>query len=350
MDKKARVGIFGATGAVGKEIIKVLFDRNFPIKELRLFASEKSVGKKVETPVGKISLENANTADYSKLDVAFFAIGGGWPKENAPRATKAGCVVIDNSSTFRYDKDVPLVVPQINANSIGKSKLIANPNCTTAIAALPLFEIYKKYGLKKVIISTYQATSGAGSEGMDELLSQTKNYLAGKNVENNVFAYPIPFNLIPQIDVFLENSYTKEEMKVVWETRKIFGNEKLSVSCTSVRIPTLRVHSESITVETEKKVKAADVKKLLSNTKGIILRDEIIIGNDKNNKDNPKKSIYPMPLTATGKYDIEVGRIRQNLIFGEYGIDFFVAGDQLLRGAALNAVEIAEFVVKERFK
>src|SRR3989338_7972050 len=351
MDKKPRVGIFGATGAVGKEIIKVLFDRKFPIKELRLFASEKSVGKKVETPIGKIALENANTADYSKLDVAFFAIGGGWPKKNAPKATKAGCVVIDNSSTFRYDKDVPLVVPQINASSIGAKKLIANPNCTTAIAALPLFEIYKKYGLKKVIISTYQATSGAGSEGMDELLLQTKNYLAGKKVENNVFMYPIPFNLIPQIDVFQDNAYTKEEMKVVWETRKIFGDEKLSVSCTSVRIPTLRVHSESITVETEKKVRAEDVREMLKKVSGIAVKDEIVIDDKKNkeDKDNPKKSVYPMPITATNKYDVEVGRIRQSLVFGEYGIDFFVAGDQLLRGAALNAVEIAEFVVKQRF-
>lgn len=335
--KKIRVGIFGATGAVGKEILKVLFDRKFPIKELRLFASEKSAGKKIETQLGKISLQNANTADYSELDIAFFAIGGGWPKENAPKATKAGCVVIDNSSTFRYDKNVPLVVPQINAASIGKSLLIANPNCTTAIAALPLFEIYKKYGLRKVIISTYQATSGAGSEGMDELLAQTKNYLFGKKVENNVFAYPIPFNLIPQIDVFLENAYTKEEMKVVWETRKIFGDEKLNISCTSVRIPTLRVHSESITVETEKKVKAEDVKKLLSKINGITLKDDV------------ENKIYPMPITATGKYDVEVGRIRQSLVFGEYGIDFFVAGDQLLRGAALNAVEIAEEIVKNRF-
>lgn len=336
--RKIRIGIFGATGAVGKEILKVLFDRKFPIKELWLYASEKSVGKKVETPLGKISLENANTADYSELDIAFFAIGGGWPKENAPKAVKTGCVVIDNSSTFRYDKDVPLVVPQINAESIGKSLLIANPNCTTAIAALPLFEIYKKYGLKKVIISTYQATSGAGAEGMDELLLQTKNYLSGKKVENNIFAYPIPFNLIPQIDVFLENSYTKEEMKVVWETRKIFGNENLEISCTSVRIPTLRVHSESITLETEKKIKAADVRKLLSDVDGVVVKDDI------------NKSVYPMPLTATNKYEVEVGRIRQSLVFGDYGIDFFVAGDQLLRGAALNAIEIAEYIVKQRFR
>ncbi|MBI2135986.1 aspartate-semialdehyde dehydrogenase [Candidatus Woesearchaeota archaeon] len=337
MVKRIRIGIFGATGAVGQELLKVLFDRKFPIKNLKLYASEKSAGKKIKTSLGEIELENANTADYSELDIAFFAIGGGWPKENAPKAVKAGCAVIDNSSTFRYDKDVPLVVPQINANSIGKALLIANPNCTTAIAALPLFEIYKKYGLKKVIVSTYQATSGAGSEGMDELLSQTKNYLDGKKVENKVFAYPIPFNLIPQIDVFQDNAYTKEEMKVAWETRKIFGNEKLNISCTSVRIPTLRVHSESITLETEKKIKAADVRELLSDADGVVVKDDI------------NKSVYPMPLTATNKYEVEVGRIRQSLVFGDYGIDFFVAGDQLLRGAALNAVEIAEYIVKQRF-
>ncbi|PIN86366.1 aspartate-semialdehyde dehydrogenase [Candidatus Woesearchaeota archaeon CG10_big_fil_rev_8_21_14_0_10_44_13] len=325
-----RVGIFGATGAVGKELQKVLHDRKFPLSSIRLFASERSAGKTVETPFGKKTIENANNADYSGIDIAFFAIGGGWPKENAKKATDAGCIVIDNSSTFRYDDTVPLVVPEINAGSIGSSRLIANPNCTTAIAAIPLWVIYKNYGLKKVIISTYQATSGAGAEGMEELVRETRNYLEGKEAGHEVFQYPIAFNLIPHIDKFQDNDYTKEEMKVVWETRKIFGDQKIPLSCTCVRIPTMRVHSESIVVETEKPVDPAELRDILRKTAGVTVKDDIT------------KNIYPMPLTATGKYDVEVGRIRQSLIFGRHGIEFFVCGDQLLRGAASNAVQIAE--------
>ncbi|MBW2976380.1 aspartate-semialdehyde dehydrogenase, partial [Candidatus Woesearchaeota archaeon] len=178
--KKLNVGILGATGIVGKEILKVLFDRKFPIGSLRLYASSRSEGKTTDTPLGKIKVENADNADYSQLDLAFFAIGGGWPKENAKKATDAGCVVIDNSSTFRYDKDVPLVIPEINPDSIKDAKLIANPNCTTAIAAIPLWQIYRNFGLKKVIISTYQATSGAGNGGMEELERETRKYLNGE--------------------------------------------------------------------------------------------------------------------------------------------------------------------------
>ncbi|MBN1156494.1 aspartate-semialdehyde dehydrogenase [Candidatus Woesearchaeota archaeon] len=335
--RKVRVGIMGATGMVGTEITEVLFDRRFPISKLRLYASERSVGKKIKTKMGEITVENADTADYSQLDVAFFAIGGGWPKENAKKATDAGCVVIDNSSTFRYDKNVPLVIPEINPEAIGKSLLIANPNCTTAVAAIPLWQIYKKFGLKKVFVSTYQATSGAGQGGMIELENETRNVLDGKNAKNKVFAYPIPFNVIPHIDVFQENGYTKEEMKVVWETRKIFGNPELSISCTAVRIPTMRAHSEAIVVETVKPVSPDEVRAILRKTKGVEV------------KDNMEKKIYPMPLTATKKYDVEVGRIRQNLVFGKNGLEFFVSGDQVLKGAALNAVQIAEVIAKKRF-
>lgn len=335
--KKLRVGILGATGMVGKELLKVLFDRKFPIETLRLYASERSEGKRIKTPLGEISVELADGADYSQLDMAFFAIGGGWPKENAPKATEAGCIVIDNSSTFRYDDNVPLVIPEINPAAIGDSKLIANPNCTTAIAAIPLWVIYKNFGLKKVIISTYQATSGAGNGGMEELEAETRKALNGEKAGNKIFAHPIPFNVIPHIDAFQENKYTREEMKVVWETHKIFGDDKIPVSCTCVRIPTMRVHSESIVVETEKPIKPEQARKLLEQTDGVEVRDDI------------KNNIYPMPLTAANKYDVEVGRIRQNLIFGEHGLEFFVCGDQILKGAALNAVQIGELIVKERF-
>lgn len=328
----------GATGMVGKELLKVLFDRKFPIETLRLYASERSVGKKIKTPMGEIEVENADEVDYSQLDMAFFAIGGGWPKENAPKATESGCVVIDNSSTFRYDDAIPLIIPEINPDAIGDAKLIANPNCTTAIAAIPLYQIYKKYGLKKVIISTYQATSGAGNGGMEELRTESEKYLKGEKPGHSIFVHPIPFNLIPHIDKFQENSYTKEEMKVVWETHKIFGDDDIPISCTCVRIPTMRAHSESIVVETEKPINADDVRRMFEETEGIVVKDDI------------SNNVYPMPLTASEQYDVEVGRIRQNLIFGENGLEFFVCGDQILKGAALNAVQIGEIVVKQRFQ
>lgn len=345
-----KVGVFGATGMVGREVLKVLADRNYPVTELRVYASERSVGKEIEfngtdtLDAGKFSVENADTADYSELDVAFFAIGGGWPKENAPKAVAAGCYVVDNSSTFRYDDNIPLVIPEINPNAIGESKLIANPNCTTAIAAIPLFHIYKNYGIKKVIVSTYQATSGAGAAGMAELESETRKVLNGEKASCNTFAHPIPFNVIPHIDKFQENGYTKEEMKVVWETNKIFGSsifakenkldaEKILVSCTCVRIPTVRAHSESIVVETKEPINPEKFREELKKIEGIIVKDEI------------HNLVYPMPMNASEKYDVEVGRIRQNIVFGDNGIEFFVCGDQILKGAALNAVQIAEVLI-----
>ncbi len=326
------VGIFGITGMVGKELLKVLFDRNFPVKELSVYASERSVGKIIDTPLGTKTVANADSADFTKLDLALFAIGGGWPKENAKKAVNAGCFVVDNSSTFRYDDDVPLVIPEINPDAIGNSKLVANPNCTTAIAAIPLWQIYKNFGLKKVIISTYQATSGAGNGGMTELEQETKNVLAGKKAGCDVFRHPIAFNVIPHIDVFQDNLYTKEEMKVVWETSKIFADQNIPISCTCVRIPTMRAHSESIVVETEKPISPEEIRGIFEKTEGIAV------------KDNISDCAYPMPLTASEKYDVEVGRIRQNLVFGDHGLEFFVCGDQILKGAALNAVQIAEAI------
>ncbi len=335
--KKLKVGIFGATGMVGQELLKVLFGRNFPIEKLRLYASSRSEGKHLETPMGTITVENADKADFSELDMAFFAIGKGWPKENAPKAVEAGCIVIDNSSTFRYDDDVPLIIPEINPDALADSKLIANPNCTTAIAAIPLWVIYRNFGLKKVIISTYQAASGAGNGGMEELEAETKKALDGEKPGSMIFAYPLPFNVIPHIDSFQDNQYTREEMKVVWETHKIFGDSNIPISCTCVRIPTMRTHSESIVVETEKPVDPDKLRQLLKKTPGVKV------------KDDPANNIYPMPMNATEQYDVEVGRIRQNLIFKDHGIEFFVAGDQILKGAALNAVQIGELIVKQRF-
>lgn len=249
-------------------------------------------------------------------------------------------VVIDNSSAWRYEPDIPLVIPEINGLD-GKCSagLVANPNCTTAIGAMALWPIHQKYTLKKVLMSTYQAASGAGAEGMAELESGLKSWATTGSVPApEFFAHQLPFNVIPQIDAFQENGYTKEEMKVSWELQKIFGlPDSVKISCTAVRVPTLRAHSESITIETEKPIKPEDVRELLKSSPGVKVVDD------------PASKQYPMPLNATSKYDVEVGRIRQSIVFGDHGIEFFVSGDQLLRGAALNAVIIAEQSVKERF-
>lgn len=244
------------------------------------------------------------------------------------------CVCVYQSA-FRYEPDVPLVVPEINGAETKKSKLIANPNCTTAIGLMALWPLHKAFTLKKIIMSTYQAASGAGQPGMDELLEGTKKYLAGQEVKNEIFAHPLPFNVIPQIDKFLDNGYTKEEMKVVWESRKICGlADDFPISCTAVRIPTIRAHSESIIVETDKPVDMETARTALSTQPGLKLVDD------------PSKQQYPMPSSCTGQFDVEVGRVRQSLIFGDYGLEFFVCGDQLLRGAALNAVLVAEVMAE----
>jgi len=325
-----KIGIFGATGAVGKELIKVIYDMKLPFESLSLYASERSAGLEVLLPDGKSeAVSDANAVDYTTLDLAFFAIGGGWPKENAKKATEAGCMVIDNSSTYRLDKNVPLVVPEINPHAIGDSMLIANPNCTTAIAAIPLYVLYKEFGLNRVMISTYQAASGAGAEGMKELEEETRHYLSGEKVGNKVFQYPLPFNVIPHIDVFMENGHTKEEMKVVYETRKIFEDPSIPISCIAVRIPVMRAHSEAFFVQTKKRVTPQEYRELLYQTKGVQV------------KDDPQNKIYPMPLTASGKYDVEVGRIMSSSVFEDRGLDFFISGDQLNKGAASNAVQIA---------
>lgn len=332
MSTTYKVGIIGATGAVGVEMANVLHDRKFPVSELHLFASERSAGKQIQTAFGEKTIELFTLAAAQNCDFVLMAVSGDFAKEWGPQIAEKA-IVIDNSSAWRYDPAIPLVVPEINPEKAKEGKLIANPNCTTAIASVALWPIHKAFGLKKVIVSTYQATSGAGAEGMEELLVETGNYLAEKPVGHKIFVHPIAFNLIPQIDKFQDNGYTKEEMKVTWELRKIFGEPELAVSCTAVRIPTLRAHSESITIETEKPVTPEAIRELLKNAPGVKLVD------------NPAASEYPMPLNASTKYDVEVGRIRTNLIFGDYGIDLFICGDQLLKGAALNAVQIAEVLI-----
>jgi len=330
----------GVTGAVGKEIIDVLHKRGFEISELKLFASARSAGKPMETPFGEKMIEEFTLESARDCDVVFLAVSGDFALEWVPKLTADdGPLVIDNSSAYRYDPDVPLVVPEINAEAARKSKkrLVANPNCTTAIALMALAPLHKEFGIKRCIMSTYQAASGAGAPGMNELQAGAKAIAMGETPEPaSVFAHQLPFNVIPHIDKFLDDKYTKEERKVTWETRKIMDLPDLPVSCTCVRIPTLRAHAESITIETEKPVNLEAAYAALNAASGVVVVD------------NPEESLYPMPITATAKYDVEVGRLRKNDVFGEYGLDLFVVGDQLLRGAALNAFLVAEAVGDHR--
>ena len=334
-NKPLKVGVVGVTGAVGKEIIEVLGNRKFPVEDLVLYASKRSSGKPMATPFGEKMIEEFTLESARSCDVVFLAVSGDFSLEWVPKLTADdGPLVIDNSSAYRYDDEVPLVVPEINADVARKSKkrIVANPNCTTAIALMALAPLHKAFGIKRAIMSTYQAASGAGQPGMEELEAGCAAIATGGEATNEVFAHKLPFNVIPHIDKFLDDQYTKEERKVTWETRKIMGLPDLPVSCTCVRIPTLRAHAESITLETEKPVDVKEIIAALNAADGVVVMDDI------------EKNVYPMPLTASTKYDVEVGRIRKNDVFGEYGLDLFVCGDQLLRGAALNAVLIAEAV------
>ncbi|CAE7941203.1 asd [Symbiodinium necroappetens] len=332
------VGIIGCSGAVGKEMLECLEDRKFPTDKVRLFGNSSAGTKVSSSSFGEIEVEKFSLEAAQECDICLMAVSGDFSLEWGPKIAGGpkNTQVIDNSSAWRYDKDKPLVIPEINGKGQVDAPLIANPNCTTAVGAMALWPIHQKYKLKKVLMSTYQAASGAGAPGMAELEDGLSTWVKdGAVPEPKFFAHQLPFNVIPQIDKFQENGYTKEEMKVTWELQKIFGlDDDVKVSCTAVRVPTLRAHSETIVVETEEPIKPDDVRKLLESSEGVKVVDD------------PESLKYPMPLNATGHYDVEVGRIRQSIVFGDHGIEFFVSGDQLLRGAALNAVIIAEDAVK----
>lgn len=330
-----KLAIVGASGAVGHELLSVLEQSSLKFESLDLYASPRSAGTKLmfkgQPLEVKVMPEGAIDAD-----VILASAGGSISKAQAPAWVAGGSIVIDNSSAFRYEDAIPLIVPELNGYVLdemdwSRGGIVANPNCTTAIAVMALDPIHKAYGIKRAIISTYQATSGAGAKGMQELEDQTRNALEGKPVTNSVFAHSIVFNVIPHIDSFQPNGYTKEEMKVAWETRKIMRAPDIRISCTAVRIPTMRTHSEAITLELEKPADPNEARTILKNAPGVEVRDD------------PAQNLYPMPLTASGKYDVEVGRIRSSEVF-DGGLDLFVSGDQLLKGAALNAVQIAEYM------
>ena len=329
-----KVAIAGATGAVGQEMLKVLEDRNFPVDKIRLLASSRSVGKEMTFKGETYKIEELTENSFEDIDIALFSAGGDRSKEFAPAAVKSGAVVVDNSSAFRMDKDVPLIVPEVNGDDIKFHKgIIANPNCTTAIMVVVANPLHKAKGLKRIVAATYQATSGAGAKGMEELDIQTRQLLNGEKINPQAFVHQIGFNIIPHIDAFTENGYTKEEMKMVYETRKIMHLPEVNVSCTCIRIPVMRAHSEALNLEFENDITPAEVREILSNAPGV----EVV--------DNTAENQYPMPIDATGKYDVLAGRIRQDISRNDKkGIDIFISGDQVLKGAALNAVQIAELL------
>ncbi|MDI6715351.1 MAG: aspartate-semialdehyde dehydrogenase [Actinomycetota bacterium] len=332
--KLYNVAIVGASGAVGEEMRLVLEQRNFPVGKLKLLASARSAGKKFPFKGEEIPVEELTKNSFGGVDIALFSAGASISKEFAPAAVEAGAVVVDNSSAFRMDDEVPLVVPEVNPHDIKKHQgIIANPNCTTIIMLVALKPLHDYGKVKRVVVSSYQSASGAGAKGMSELISQTKQFAEGKEINVEFFAYQLLFNLIPHIDVFQDNGYTKEEMKMVNETRKIMGDPNIMVSPTCVRVPVIRAHSESINVETEKKITAEKARELFAAAPGL----QVI--------DDPANKKYPMPLFASGKDDCFVGRIRED-ISQVNGLNFWVVGDQIRKGAALNAVQIAEKLVE----
>jgi len=326
--KKPNLAILGATGAVGAEFITLIEERNFPYENLKLLASARSAGTELTVNGKTYVVEEAKPESFDGIDIALFA-GGSISKTLAPEAAKRGAIVIDNSSAFRMDPEVPLVVPEVNPEDILKHKgIIANPNCSTIIMSLGLKPLHDISPIKRIVVSTYQAVSGAGKEGIEELQNQVKEYAEGKEMTAN---------LLPQIDVFLENDYTKEEMKMVNETHKILHDDTIQVVPTTVRVPVYRSHSESVLVETEEPVSVEAFRKACAAFPGLQV------------KDNPAEQEYPMPLYTSNQNDCEIGRIRKDL-YNDKGMNFWIVGDQIRKGAALNALQIAEYLVeKEAF-
>ena len=334
MNKNPHVAIVGATGAVGIEMIKTLEKRNFPVGKLTLLASARSVGKKLKFKGADITVTELTKDSFAGIDIALFSAGGGISKEFAPIAAKAGCVVVDNSSAFRQDDNVPLVVPEINAADVKNHKgIIANPNCTTAITLMALYPLHQAFGVKRVFASSYQAVSGTGAQAIEELKRQVGQVVAGQPVTKEVYPHQIAFNVLPQVDSFLPSGYTKEEMKMENEGRKIMHHPAFRASVTCVRVPVYRSHSIAVSAEFEKPVSVEAARAVLKNAPGLDLVDEA---------ENRK---YPMPLFTSEKDNCEIGRIRMDCAL-DNGLAFWVAGDQLLKGAALNAVQIAEELVK----
>ncbi len=331
-----KIAIVGTSGAVGQELLRVLDERNFPMEELFLFGSSRSAGSTYKFRGKEITVkELKHNDDFKDIDIAFVSAGGGTSKDFVDTITKHGTIMIDNSSAFRMDDNVPLVVPEVNAeDALNRPRnIIANPNCTTIQMVVALKAIEDISHIKRVHVATYQAASGAGVAAMQELEDQYKQLVNGEKPTVSKFAYQLAYNLIPQVDVFTENDYTKEELKMYNETRKIM-HSNIEVSATCVRVPVMRAHSEAIWIETERPVSVEEARKAFGNADGIVLMD------------NPDKKEYPMPLDIAGKDPVYVGRIRKDLT-NENGLTFWAVSDQIKKGAALNAVQIAEYLIKQ---
>ncbi|MDJ0939236.1 MAG: aspartate-semialdehyde dehydrogenase [Woeseiaceae bacterium] len=337
MSETIDIAVVGATGVVGKSMLEILAERRFPVGKVYALASARSVGKQVDFGQRTLDVEDLASFDFSKVSIALFSPGASVSAEYAPKAVEAGCVVIDNTSQFRYDDDVPLVVPEVNPEAIAAHKargIIANPNCSTIQMVVALKPIYDAVGIERINVATYQAVSGAGQSAIEELVRQTTTLLNGRPLEIEGDAKQIAFNAVPHIDVFLDNRYTKEEMKMVWETRKILGDEEILVNPTAVRIPAFYGHSEAVHIETRDKISADEVCKLLENAPGIELLDGVQTGQ------------YPTAVTeSSGNDPVYVGRVREDISHPR-GINLWVVADNIRKGAALNSVQIAEILAK----
>ena len=332
MGKSYNIAIVGATGAVGAELLDVLDRRAFPVGSLRLLASARSVGKKLQFRGVEHAVEELGDDSFGGVDIAFFSAGGDTSRKYVPIAAAAGAVVVDNSSVFRMDPGVPLVVPEINgADARQHSGIIANPNCTTAVTLMALYPLHRAFGLRRIFASSYQAVSGSGARAISELTQQVDSVRNDEPLQREVYPHPIAFNVLPHVDSFLENGYTKEEMKMQNEGRRIMHLPEFRASVTCVRVPVYRAHSVAVSAEFERPVSVDEAHEVLAKAPGLELVDE------------PHRNAYPMPLNAAGKDNCQVGRVRLDCAF-ENGLAFWVAGDQLLKGAALNAVQIAELL------
>ncbi|HLC14719.1 MAG TPA: aspartate-semialdehyde dehydrogenase [Thermodesulfovibrionia bacterium] len=327
------VAVVGATGAVGNEMISILEERNFPVNRLRLFASERSIGKTLHYKGNELPVEVLKEDVFEGIDIALFSAGAERSRKFAPIAASANCVVVDNSSAWRQDPEVPLVVPEVNPYDLeNHNGIIANPNCSTIQMVVALKPLHDEAIIRRVVVSTYQSVSGTGAKAMNELQQQTADVLNFKNVEPEVYPHQIAFNCLPHIDVFFADGYTKEEMKLVHETIKIMGDPSIRVTATTVRVPVFRSHAESLNIETEKKLTANEARAILSTAPGVTVMDA------------PAKNVYPLQIYAAGKDEVYVGRIREDYTI-ENGLNMWIVSDNLRKGAALNAIQIAETLI-----
>ena len=335
--KKFNIAVAGATGAVGNQMIRCLEEMNFPVHSVEFLASSRSVGRQLRFKGDLIEVKELKEDSFKGIDIALFSAGGGTSQRFAPLAAKDGCVVVDNSSAWRMDPKVPLVVPEVNPHAIAQyteKGIIANPNCSTIQMVVVLHPIHKKYGVKRIVVSTYQAVSGTGKKAIDELFDQTRAMINFLDYETRVYPHRIAFNCLPHIDIFLDNGYTKEEMKMVNETRKILEDASIAVTATTVRVPVFFGHSESVNIETKDPVSAEDVKALLQNSPGVKVMDD------------PRKNLYPLATDAAGQDLTLVGRIRQDESIPS-GINMWIVADNIRKGAATNAVQIAQVLAND---